>query len=266
MSGRLKILPKKSYCPWNPQNVERVLRDEREHAEAQERDKTKQTKESSRARLHALQGKKATEHQESEEHVNFFAPEEQQLLEKQRKGPTKNQGIMPLYLGQSVRNSKTAFYLQTRDQVQETSILAKDHRLKNSMDPMKEFLIPDKEDRKKQELSSTRQEEKDTSERKSRKRSRKHSSRSKYSSESSGSESSSDESSRSRRRQRKKSRKRRKEKRKSRSSNPNDSLDELRKRRAERERERQETLLRDSSRGVQGDRYLDQYNPRLSRK
>jgi len=29
MSGRLTILPKKTYCPWKPENIERVLRDER---------------------------------------------------------------------------------------------------------------------------------------------------------------------------------------------------------------------------------------------
>jgi hypothetical protein len=40
MSGRLIILPKKSYCPWNKSNVERVLRDERQHAEAQEREES----------------------------------------------------------------------------------------------------------------------------------------------------------------------------------------------------------------------------------
>ena len=40
MSGRLIILPKKTYCPWNPQNLERVLRDERiekERIEAREK-------------------------------------------------------------------------------------------------------------------------------------------------------------------------------------------------------------------------------------
>ena len=31
MSGRLVILPKKSYCPWNPKNVARVERDEARH-------------------------------------------------------------------------------------------------------------------------------------------------------------------------------------------------------------------------------------------
>ncbi|KAL3769892.1 hypothetical protein ACHAWU_007098 [Discostella pseudostelligera] len=36
MSGRLTILPKKTYCPWKPENVERVLRDERLERERQQ--------------------------------------------------------------------------------------------------------------------------------------------------------------------------------------------------------------------------------------
>jgi len=39
MSGRLILLPKKSYTPWNPQNIERVLRDERIEREKNARDK-----------------------------------------------------------------------------------------------------------------------------------------------------------------------------------------------------------------------------------
>jgi hypothetical protein len=39
MSGRLTILPKKTYCPWKPENVERVLRDERLERERLEREK-----------------------------------------------------------------------------------------------------------------------------------------------------------------------------------------------------------------------------------
>ena len=31
MSSRLIILPKKSYCPWKPENVQRVLRDQEQH-------------------------------------------------------------------------------------------------------------------------------------------------------------------------------------------------------------------------------------------
>lgn len=36
MSGRLTLLPKKTYCPWKPENVERVLRDERLERERQQ--------------------------------------------------------------------------------------------------------------------------------------------------------------------------------------------------------------------------------------
>ena len=38
MSGRLIILPKKSYTPWNPQNIERVIKDEQIEREKNERE------------------------------------------------------------------------------------------------------------------------------------------------------------------------------------------------------------------------------------
>ena len=38
MSGRLTILPKKTYCPWKQENIERVLRDERLERERIEKD------------------------------------------------------------------------------------------------------------------------------------------------------------------------------------------------------------------------------------
>jgi hypothetical protein len=54
MSGRLIILPKKSYCPWNPKNVERVERDEREHREAQARQRQQQAQDVAKERSLAL--------------------------------------------------------------------------------------------------------------------------------------------------------------------------------------------------------------------
>ncbi|KAL3928014.1 MAG: hypothetical protein SGBAC_012834 [Bacillariaceae sp.] len=45
MSSRLKLLPKKSYCPWSEENVLKVLRDEEKHAReveaATQRDKNR---------------------------------------------------------------------------------------------------------------------------------------------------------------------------------------------------------------------------------
>ena len=54
MSGRLIILSKKSYCPWNAQNLTRVRRDEKEHQVAQEREREKQADIASTSRLVAL--------------------------------------------------------------------------------------------------------------------------------------------------------------------------------------------------------------------
>ena len=76
MSGRLIILPKKSYCPWNPENVERVLRDEREHAEKIEQEAKKQKAAESRKRLNAL--KNGGSDEASLEHVNLFQKEEEE--------------------------------------------------------------------------------------------------------------------------------------------------------------------------------------------
>ena len=43
MSGRLTILPKKTYCPWKPENIERVLRDERLERERLENEAKRET-------------------------------------------------------------------------------------------------------------------------------------------------------------------------------------------------------------------------------
>lgn len=115
MSGRLIILPKKSYCPWNPENVERVLRDEQEHAKQQQLQQAQQQQEASDKRLKALHANKnrSSFTQPQQQHVNLFAKEEEEhwkrINSKEKTPSTK--GIAPLSLGQSVANLQRAFYM-----------------------------------------------------------------------------------------------------------------------------------------------------------
>lgn len=86
MSGRLVILPKKSYCPWKPENVQRVLRDEAQH-ERQVAQHERQAE--SRARRealvhHALESnllQRQSPHRKDDDysprHINLFEAEEQ---------------------------------------------------------------------------------------------------------------------------------------------------------------------------------------------
>ena len=150
MSGRLIILPKKSYNPWKPENVERVLRDERlereRQAQLEEADRKKQSEDrvellkkkrkrdgsndggssgrSDRGADHAVSGEDA-----ALGHVNLFADEEKAMMEKAVAGAegsaseagtkrgSSSSGIMPVYLGgeEAARRrgeKATPFYLE----------------------------------------------------------------------------------------------------------------------------------------------------------
>lgn len=54
MSGRLIILPKKSYTPWNPQNTERVQRDERLHKERLEKEEEERRIQDNKQRIQLM--------------------------------------------------------------------------------------------------------------------------------------------------------------------------------------------------------------------
>ncbi len=54
MSGRLIILPKKSYNPWNPQNTERVQRDERLHKERIEKEEEERRIQDNKRRIQLM--------------------------------------------------------------------------------------------------------------------------------------------------------------------------------------------------------------------
>ena len=157
MSGRLIILPKKSYCPWNPKNVEVVLRDEREHAEKEEKERKRKQQDSSRARLEALKGILPSEDgREDLGHVNLFEEEEKQHLEQAcETKEAKKVGIMPLYLGRSVEKSNRAFYLQKPKPKEGEVTKVKDEKLKTRMDPMSEFHLLDNHEGKPKGIASS---------------------------------------------------------------------------------------------------------------
>ena len=288
MSGRLIILPKKTYCPWNPKNVERVLRDERLHAEEQAKQQQDNQLDQSKARLQALK-KNHNQSEESSGHVNLFAPEEEKALQ-QLQVATKNKKksqemIQPLYLGQSAKKAGEAFSLRHQKQPPSNPIKVqekfRDDRRKSRMDPMHRFhssgechqnAAPLHEEQPSSspgnpvDRSSTRKESKH---KKKRKRRRKDISDS--SSESSSNESCEDDRKhRKRRRRLRKERKDRTHSRKSKvSAKRDDSIEELRRRRIEREekeRQRQQSIVDDAKYRPASHKYSDQYNPTLSRR
>ena len=124
MSGRLVILPKKTYCPWKRENVERVLRDERLDREVRENERTQVNQEESRARWRVLKGQQENENK----HVNLFEKEEQK---------TTTKGMQNNTLGEVTR--KRPFYLQPPTNEDEMGLSSKERKRKDSLDPMKEF-------------------------------------------------------------------------------------------------------------------------------
>lgn len=73
MSGRLKILGKKSYCPWKADNLSRVRHDEQEQRDRQRRAKEREETAVREKRWEALG---AAKHASDRGHVNLFEKEE----------------------------------------------------------------------------------------------------------------------------------------------------------------------------------------------
>lgn len=88
MSGRLTILPKKTYCPWKPENVERVLRDERLERERLEREAKANADANAKQRRRRLGGEETAV---VDGHINLF-PEarEAELKLATGQGPPSN--------------------------------------------------------------------------------------------------------------------------------------------------------------------------------
>jgi hypothetical protein len=247
-SGRLVILPKKSYCPWKPENVERVLRDERLERERLERlaEREKRHEHSRLSPLRASANDATNDAPAVQQHINLFQAEEEEFLKKvagvngKNDEPKKQAGIMPVLLGESelkARGENRPFYLCESEQSKGSSL--KEERRKDSLDPMRNFA---RKSQSKDVSEGEEREDEGRNDRKSRKeKERKH-----------GRLKGDDD--------RKEGRKR---------SRHNSDLEELRRRRREREvieSKREADLLYETRRFDDRQRsYQDQYNPGLSR-
>ena len=178
MSGRLIILPKKTYCPWNPQSIERVLRDERiekERVEAQEKQERLRVKhgqiKNMKARAAAkeegnqslststststTENSKSSESKNTEQqHVNLFEAEEQEFqrdtIERAVLGAdgTRNNssmgnkgtqaGILPVFLTDKIPEESKK---ESRPFYAKKDCLTSrvDGKLKANIDPMRDF-------------------------------------------------------------------------------------------------------------------------------
>lgn len=136
--GRLVILPKKSYCPWKPENVERVLRDER-----LEKEQRSEQKISRPDQIRQYQ-EEATDKKKEPERFRLFQREEDEHLNKVATvvGTEKKKvGIMPVMLGQTEIKMKTKlpFYLKKPDAKPPDAASNAELKRKDRLDPMIEF-------------------------------------------------------------------------------------------------------------------------------
>ncbi|KAL3786684.1 hypothetical protein HJC23_002773 [Cyclotella cryptica] len=123
MSGRLIITTKKTYCPWNPANVERVLRDERLERERIERE----AQHANEATKQQRRGDETRGNQDLQGHINLFPEAEEAELRLAQGGgrSTKsvhgekqvNGGVMPVPLGGEEASNRKAgrvpFYMRS---------------------------------------------------------------------------------------------------------------------------------------------------------
>lgn len=141
MSGRLVILPKKSYCPWKTENVERVLRDERLDKERRDKEQERVKQEESRARIRALK-KEPEREKDQQRHINLFEQEERAVNDQAVNG-IKASSLEIQTLGEVTR--VTPFYLQISSMSsspmngRDADISMKDRKRKAALDPMHTF-------------------------------------------------------------------------------------------------------------------------------
>lgn len=160
MSGRLVILGKKGYCPWNSKNLTRIRRDEERHREAQEREQEKQADKASASRLSALK-RTSNEGDGHVERFSLFEAEEEASFDASnklhgsksetschRKGTTRNSDAKNHQEFPSRRNAlqrqsfnkhdkRSEFYLKPPST--NVPLGEKEIQRHRDMDPMKEF-------------------------------------------------------------------------------------------------------------------------------
>lgn len=125
MSGRLIITTKKTYCPWNPANVERVLRDERLERERSKRQQQQHNEEEDQSKRRRGQNQEDTNEELQQGHINLF-PEAREAEIRLADGSStnigdaekqKSCGIMPVPLGGNESTNRklgnVPFYMQT---------------------------------------------------------------------------------------------------------------------------------------------------------
>jgi len=160
MSGRLILLPKKSYTPWNAKNIERVLKDERIAQEEEEKERRGIEEIQSRHRIHGMKAHKRKLEQQADEderdkerpeqlkHVKLFELEEHHMILK-----SLNEDNQEESKGCSVprrreylhrRTVLTPFYLQAQTQpasqlLHARDLTSQDTHTKAYHDPMKMF-------------------------------------------------------------------------------------------------------------------------------
>ena len=132
MSGRLTILPKKTYCPWKPENVERVHSDERLDRERREKEEQLLRQLESKARLRALRSG-----QEKDKPFHLFEQEERDT-NNQATNNTRKETI-PATLGDITR--KRPFYMlsELETRYNEIGLTPKEEKRKAALDPMQTF-------------------------------------------------------------------------------------------------------------------------------
>ena len=274
MSGRLIILPKKSYTPWNTANVERVLRDERIAKEKEEKLKDNKSTNPLLARREAEKNDTY-----SQQHFNLFEKEEKEAANKVvvTKQQSNSIGIMPVMLGgkeaTDKKKGKLPFYLQVPEENQ--NLTYEDEKLKLNMDPMKAFTTNPPLQQKQQPDHKEKEESSQECQmmiiQKANKNDKHHSN--------DDDDLSSDDNVKKKKKKRKHKdyKKRKRSKRSKHKSRKRkdviDSMEELRERRAEREKNEQErqshVVYQQSIKPQIGDlnhrTYQDQYNPQFSR-
>jgi len=151
MSGRLTILPKKTYCPWKPENIERVLRDERLERERIEKESSDVAKHKQQQRLQHDRSRrdgngddiKSSDIEESSKergHINLFPEAKQAELQLTHTTSLSNQqqhtnnngkldesGVAPIPLGgnESINRKvgNVPFYMRSSTTATSTSAI-----------------------------------------------------------------------------------------------------------------------------------------------